>query len=350
MKPTVQLQIDTPCHENWDAMTPVDHGRFCQACVKEVVDFSTMTDQQILYYLANEKGNICGRLSESQIQRPLIPATEQPKTKWWYALLMPLLMVVNKANAQQTPKQKKGEISVKPADTVIIAGYTTIKPVLPEATIVASEFSISGTVTDENGTPVAGAAITAKECNKEVVTNEYGSFNLYLKAKPDTLTLTASFIGYTAVTKKVTITNGLVHFSLQPEIANLQDVVVVAYPASVKGRISMGAVTQTISSTIIKDTLASVAKIIDKMMPVCGLYPNPVRRGQQLTLNAKDWDEFTAQVISATGDVLFTQHYAASKGNPQQIAVPSNWLPGIYYMRIVNEKNRKKYTEKFMVQ
>ena len=50
MKTSILLHIPEPCHENWDAMTPQDKGRHCQSCNKIVVDFSVMTDRQVLDY------------------------------------------------------------------------------------------------------------------------------------------------------------------------------------------------------------------------------------------------------------------------------------------------------------
>jgi hypothetical protein len=44
----LQLAIPEPCHENWHHMTPTDQGRFCNACAKEVVDFSMMTHIELL--------------------------------------------------------------------------------------------------------------------------------------------------------------------------------------------------------------------------------------------------------------------------------------------------------------
>jgi len=47
MLKNIQLSIPKPCHENWDAMSPVEKGRFCGSCQKQVVDFSNMNDWQI---------------------------------------------------------------------------------------------------------------------------------------------------------------------------------------------------------------------------------------------------------------------------------------------------------------
>lgn len=66
----LQIKIPVPCHESWDNMTPTSSGAFCKACLKEVVDFTKMTDQQVQHYLLeNAGGATCGRFGKIQLQR-----------------------------------------------------------------------------------------------------------------------------------------------------------------------------------------------------------------------------------------------------------------------------------------
>jgi hypothetical protein len=55
------LQIPEPCNQDWNKMTPQDQGRYCEQCTKVVLDFSNFTDEQIVAYLQNNKGEVCGR-------------------------------------------------------------------------------------------------------------------------------------------------------------------------------------------------------------------------------------------------------------------------------------------------
>ena len=69
---SIKLKIDQPCHENWDAMLPVEQGRFCNSCEKQVVDLSAMTDLEIIRYMDANKGkSICGNARTSQLERPI---------------------------------------------------------------------------------------------------------------------------------------------------------------------------------------------------------------------------------------------------------------------------------------
>ncbi|MGZ3882754.1 MAG: hypothetical protein ACXVPD_00895, partial [Bacteroidia bacterium] len=66
----MKISINTPCHENWDAMSPNEQGAFCLACQKNVIDFSRKTTHEIKSFFtmlpAAEK--VCGRFEEKQLQ------------------------------------------------------------------------------------------------------------------------------------------------------------------------------------------------------------------------------------------------------------------------------------------
>lgn len=72
----LQISIPTPCHEDWNDMTPADKGRHCSQCNKTVVDFTTSGPQEIALYLSQHKAeNLCGRFNPEQIEEP-IPTPE----------------------------------------------------------------------------------------------------------------------------------------------------------------------------------------------------------------------------------------------------------------------------------
>ncbi len=72
MKQSIAVRIPTPCHEDWKAMTPAEQGRFCNACSKVVVDFTTMDNNEIIAYFGNATSSgTCGRFNHYQLDRPL---------------------------------------------------------------------------------------------------------------------------------------------------------------------------------------------------------------------------------------------------------------------------------------
>ncbi len=57
-----QIEIKNPCQEKWDAMKPINGGRYCLICKETVIDFTNKKPDEIAIILktqSNEK--LCGR-------------------------------------------------------------------------------------------------------------------------------------------------------------------------------------------------------------------------------------------------------------------------------------------------
>ncbi|SFN01736.1 TonB-dependent outer membrane receptor, SusC/RagA subfamily, signature region [Chryseobacterium oleae] len=67
----MKITIPKPCHENWEAMTPEEKGRFCSVCSKTVRDFTISSDQEIIEVFSHSSENICGNFNASQLNRDL---------------------------------------------------------------------------------------------------------------------------------------------------------------------------------------------------------------------------------------------------------------------------------------
>ena len=64
----MNIQINEPCHEDWQAMTPNQQGAFCKVCHKDVVDFSKKSISQIKSFFAEKsEEKICGRFEKKQL-------------------------------------------------------------------------------------------------------------------------------------------------------------------------------------------------------------------------------------------------------------------------------------------
>lgn len=62
------IQIQTPCSEDWNAMTPNEKGSFCQSCAKDVLDLTKMSNTEIhSVILQNEHQSICTRIQNTQL-------------------------------------------------------------------------------------------------------------------------------------------------------------------------------------------------------------------------------------------------------------------------------------------
>src|ERR1700755_171637 len=106
MSKKIQLNIPTPCHEDWEKMTPVEKGKFCGSCQKEVVDFTNMNDAQLVaFFKKPTTGSVCGRFMTDQLDRPLeLPRKQLPWLKYAAQLALPTLLFGARATAQGKPR------------------------------------------------------------------------------------------------------------------------------------------------------------------------------------------------------------------------------------------------------
>ena len=102
-KSYLKIAVPKPCQENWDTMTPNEKGRHCLNCQKTVVDFTEMTDREILNFFQTHKSATCGRFLETQLHRAITPSrTSRIQTRW--AWLFSVLLLPTSAKTQ-TPQQ-----------------------------------------------------------------------------------------------------------------------------------------------------------------------------------------------------------------------------------------------------
>lgn len=70
MKRKVTISIPEPCDQKWSDMTPNSKGRHCDQCDVTLLDFSILTDAQIIERL-KQSGPVCVRARDNQLERPL---------------------------------------------------------------------------------------------------------------------------------------------------------------------------------------------------------------------------------------------------------------------------------------
>ena len=201
----LQLTIPEPCHENWQQMTPTDQGRFCNACAKEVVDFSTMTDMQVLNYfstLTHEK--VCGRALPEQLNRTINRPTMQKKRLFWYwNYIVMFLMFFTKGNAA------KAQGGIKPVTECSPLKANDIRGEIAAVSGIKRENSrvITGKVTDINGNPVAFASIKIKGTQTGISADANGVYSLRLNPNDVLIISGASFFTTEVLTAGESVIN-----------------------------------------------------------------------------------------------------------------------------------------------
>jgi outer membrane protein OmpA-like peptidoglycan-associated protein len=184
----LRISIPKPCDENWDAMTQQGEGKFCSNCKKLVVDFSQMTNKELLGYFSVGKIVSCGRFHNSQLNANLI-AEETKNIGWkkWYKHFAAVLAIISMKYSEASTR--------KIAPTTIQPSYKKFKANVTDTAIV------SGTVKNLDGSPVQNAEVKLGEL--VTTTDENGGFQFHLDSawEPKSYILRIKFSGMNPVVR-----------------------------------------------------------------------------------------------------------------------------------------------------
>ncbi|SFN93740.1 CarboxypepD_reg-like domain-containing protein [Chitinophaga sp. YR627] len=182
-KNPVTLSIPQSCHESWQDMTPDEKGKFCQHCQKSVIDFTNMSDHEIANLMNRSKGQLCGRLHVSQLNREIY--TTEKHTPWMKIAAMISALTLT-APAMSAKAAAIATVQLNEKEDIIAKGDTTIV--------------VSGHVVDTTADhkPLPGIEVVLKGGKIKNITDTTGAFTLHLPTdiKREDLLLIISSIGY----------------------------------------------------------------------------------------------------------------------------------------------------------
>jgi hypothetical protein len=198
MQTITQITQPQPCHEPWANMNTIENGRFCNSCNKAVIDFTTMTNQQIIDYLSASTGNTCGRISASQFSEVNIQLSKPAPINagFWKRMILTATMLASLTYVKgQTgePKARTEQTQDNLVTGKVIAIADPIKYI-----------TLTGVVTDNQGKPLQQATVTAGK--QSALTNASGTFRL--KVPEDINTFQVKIIGWETKTVKINKNTG----------------------------------------------------------------------------------------------------------------------------------------------
>ncbi|OQP52038.1 hypothetical protein A4H97_25835 [Niastella yeongjuensis] len=354
MPKSLLLNIPEPCHENWQNMTPQEQGRFCGSCQKVVVDFSVMTDKEVLDYFSKASQHVCGRFSNDQLNKEMTITPTKKRVTWayvWNVLVASVL--VTKTYAQGKPQIKK-----QPVDTTInersqVVGWTSTK-LDPVETVIP--VTVKGVVLDaQTNLPVMGTSVTIKGTKIGSSANASGNFQLQVDNK-NGLELEVSRVGYEKQTMQLDKIADLknVQILIKPAIEELETATVIAYASTTKRVFWGGAVSKSYSLTNVE----KIKRAVNTLIPAAlkndiKVYPNPVMRGNniQAKLNLPLTGKYNLELLNTAGQVMLTQPlYIQTKGQLIDLYTQTNWSAGIYWLRISSTKMKNVFEARVLLQ
>lgn len=343
MPEKTQLLIHNPCHEQWSDMQSNTEGRFCGSCQKTVVDLTMMSDQELLAWFSEGRKNVCGRATEDQLNRDLVPARAPKKKGWavWWQFLLAGLLVSSEASSQvKPPKETISQAYDDTARSQIIMGFATF--------LQDQSLRIIDSATQK---PLPGASVQVDDEPFYFVADSTGRIMVPLNRIAHASVLKVSCIGYAhtivPVDESWLRTAKVVGLAAQP--LELPPAAVRGYgETSLMGRLGglIAVRTEKFSlRKVIKDTL------LCRKSPLT-IYPNPVTKGGSITLSLR-MDipgSYMAQLYSGEGMVVESMRIEGVDGTRTELMdIPGTLTAGVYFVRVFHLESGKMYTEKVVV-
>lgn len=332
MAKTLHLTIPNACHEDWKTMTPEEKGRFCMACQKTVVDFTNMSDREILQHFSNTTGNVCGRMHPDQLNRRVVAPREPrlPWLKYFFQFTLPAVFVSMKTQAQDCKKP----------ETVIVPKYKNDAAQLLPATLAESKFFVKGTVVNNSNEPIAFATVMIKGSNRGTTTDVHGNFSLPCEDE-NKITLVFSYVGYEM--KELAVTPSAP--------GTLADIKMVEMQQALQGEVMIivGYVNRKQKAPI-RSPLEIARSIITP--DSVRIFPNPVGLGNNIELQLKvnKPGKFYAEVSDFSGKLMLKKELPADAKSFQSAINTKQLLPGTYIVCVRNAEGKKIGVKKILVQ
>ncbi|HEV3412626.1 MAG TPA: hypothetical protein VG101_09105 [Puia sp.] len=354
MKETLRLNIPVPCTEDWEKMLPAERGRHCQQCCKTVVDFTGMSDEEVMRFfvtraegagsgatdgggvhgeggggVAYGEGGVCGRFASDQLGRELAPAPVQRNGfKGWPLVVAGALVL---GQGQEGARQEKTGKVLRQVGSGVRSPMEMGETVtVPDTSVLLGDTTLIRDTSVDMGIPVV--MVGDVEERKMSVKGEI-ALNDTVEAMPaDTVTA--------VVKPKEESYTGLV-------------VIVPDTTMGVGKRMDTVSRIKVAIDTVVniwKDTVAAVSAVVgpDEAVKV---YPNPVMRGGMVRLlwGVEDGRYQVAMISVGGGVVQERVVVVGGKGQVDEWALPEGLAAGVYFLRVVGPGTRA-YTVEVLVQ
>jgi hypothetical protein len=94
-------------------MTTIENGKYCSACSNNVIDFTSLTDTEIIRLIEKANGKVCGRFDNKQLNRLIEIQGNQNKVTGIYKLLTGLILLSTTNNLEAKISDLKDRESFK---------------------------------------------------------------------------------------------------------------------------------------------------------------------------------------------------------------------------------------------
>jgi hypothetical protein len=293
-------------------MQPTEKGRHCQSCCKTVVDFTEMSDAEIIRHLSQAGQHVCGRLMPDQLNRTLMPAPVQKNGRsGWAWVLASLLMLARGSDTGRPVKTGKIEVRAPRVDadsTFVTTG------------MIARVGGVQPVIREEGDTSAArGRLATRLVPDTDIV-----KMGVPAMERPDSIRPPADTLPTVSpATMRSNELSGVLGGVLGEAVAVVK----------------VTRVTDILTDTVkqfVADTLAALGW---RPAPDLNIYPNPVLRGGAIQLAWKTQPgQYQLTLIDTRGQLIAERILdIGGAGQVDSWEIPASLAAGIYILRVVRQ-------------
>lgn len=325
----IQLCIPEPCPANWEEMTSVSGGRYCNQCSKTVKDFAGMTKEEIQEYLQENK-SVCGRVDARHLGN--LPARAVLRRNyrgvWWKGVLAGLAL-----------------ISVKIHKAALRAGG--FSPPLTASEGLATKFhhyEIMGRILNERREPISGARIIVRSgmiAIAETLSDHDGRFQTKAKGehiahnqvdmlvdiKGEIWDTNDIYLGKFNPDFEITVNGKSRYRSMDGMLVG--DIVSYFNPFEIRKKTEAR---ESNPESLLPAVPASEASELTALTSVT-LFPNPASSYFSLRFDA--FASVSLQITDMQGKQVFMHQYE----HTEHITEPITWSSGTYLLRLTDRTN-----------
>jgi hypothetical protein len=293
-------------------MTAADKGRFCASCRKEVIDFTSMGESELIAFFKKPKGSVCGRFRNDQLEKDIyIRPKRVPWVKYFFQIALPVFLLSCKQRTLGVVKQETTQDA--PSST-----YATTGLVMPDfpAEVIDSAGSVKGEV---NRVEVVDTT--------NVIVGDIQIAEMEYRENPvDTAVVELP---------ELTVESGK---TIRPPET-------ICYSTNrIMGDVIAGVTIENVYDSIENKKHAPTERRLK-------VYPNPLARNSNAKADPRKLPagKYNVQISEMSGKILYTNKLATDSFT--LVEIPFSGLPGgMYVLRFQNEKTGEAFTERVVVQ
>ena len=175
-KKSITISLPKPCNEDWNSMSISERGKFCGNCQKEVIDFTKMTDDELLKFISFSQNRFCGKFSKSQLNREIIVKSKAHSLNYKRIAASFIALLSFKFSVSQSNPKPKAETTISPISSI---------EKMNKENIQHKEHIIWGKIKTDRQSPLIIEKVTITIGNNEMVTysDSLGNFKIELNSE-----------------------------------------------------------------------------------------------------------------------------------------------------------------------